>query len=129
VDTKKWPLLAQFLIGLGVVGGLMNIGSGLAQKNIISIVFGLIGLVIYWNFYKFKNWALIGLNILLVLNIIVSLSGFLFLKPPYNNVNNRVLLLLCLITLIYSGLLLVYFNSRKIKGLLIKPEINSEGKI
>ena len=125
MDTKKWPILAQFLIGLGVVGGLMNIAGGLSQKNIINIVFGVIGLTIYWNFYKFKNWAFIGLNILLSLNVLLGLSGLLFLKGT--------LLLMCAITFIYSALVIIYFNRKKIKGLFNKtetgPASTPEGKI
>jgi len=125
VDTKKWPIVAQVLIGLGVVGGLMNIGGGLSQKNVISIIFGIIGLTIYWNVYKFKSWALIALNVLLFVNIILSLTGFFFLKGAF--------LLVCLVTIAYSAFVLVYFNSAKIKGLFRKTETGSsfeaEGKI
>jgi len=122
MDNKKWPVLAQILIGLGVIGGLMNIIGGLYQKNIIMVIAGIAGLVIYWNVYKFKKWALIGLNILLSLSIALTLISIG--KMPN---------LILFVAIIYPALVLIYFNSAKIKELFRKTETDStsevEGKI
>ena len=106
MDTKKWPVLGQILIGLGVIGGLMNIVLGLSQKNTLMIIAGIVGLVIYWNVYKFKKWALIGLNILLSLSIALTLVNIG--KMPN---------LILFVAIIYPALVLIYFNSEKIKEL------------
>jgi len=106
VDTKKWPVLAQILIGLGVIGGLMNIIGGLYQKNIIMVIAGIAGFVIYWNVYKFKKWALIGLNILLSLSIALTLVNI-----------GRMPILILLVAIGISALVLIYFNSARIKEL------------
>ncbi len=107
VDTKKWPILAQILIGLGVISGLMNIAGGLWQKNILMIIAGMVGLVVYWNLYKFKEWALIGVNILLSLSILLALVNL-----------GKMPTLVLLFGIGYPALLLIYFNSTKIKELL-----------
>ena len=106
MDTKKWPVLGQILIGLGVIGGLMNIAMGLSQKNIIMIIAGIIGIVTYWSVYKLKRWALIGLNILLSLSIAFTLVNIG--KMPN---------LILFVAIIYPALVLIYFNSAKIKEL------------
>ncbi len=107
MDTKKWPILAQILIGLGVISGLMNIAGGLWQKNILMIIAGMVGLVVYWNLYKFKEWALIGVNILLSLSILLALVNL-----------GKMPTLVLLFGIGYPALLLIYFNSTKIKELL-----------
>lgn len=106
MDTKKWPVLGQILIALGVIGGLMNIALGLSQKNILMIIAGIVGLVIYWNLYKFEKWALIGLNILLSLSIAFTLVNI-----------GKMPTLILLVAIIYPLLLIIYFNSVKIKEL------------
>lgn len=107
METKKWPVLAQVLIGFGVIGGLINTFGGLYQKNIIMVIAGIIGLAIYWSFYKFQKWALTGLNILLSLSIAFTLLNV-------GRLPNLVLFL----AVIYSVLIMVYFNSKTIKELL-----------
>lgn len=77
MDSKKWPILAQVLIALGIIASLMNIVRGLLQKNILSLLLSIIGIVIWWSVYKFKKWALAGISIFLSLNIILTLIGFL----------------------------------------------------
>ena len=106
MDTKKWPVLGQILIGLGVIGGLMNITGGVWQKNILMIIAGIVGLVIYWSVYKFKKWALIGLNILLSLSIAFTLVNI-----------GKMPTLILLVAIIYPLLLIMYFNSTKVKEL------------
>jgi len=114
VDTKKWPVLAQILIGLGVIGGLINTFGGLYQKNIIMIIAGIIGLVIYWSFYKFKKWALIGIYILLSLSILMTLLGI-----------GKIPNLILFVSIVYPALVLVYFNSEKIKELFRNTKTDS----
>ena len=52
MQEKKWPVLAQVLIGLGCLGGLRGILSGLFQQDWITGIFGLAALVIFWCFYR-----------------------------------------------------------------------------
>ena len=115
MDTKKWPILAQILIGLGVIGGLVNMAAGLSQKNIPVIIVGIIGLVIYWSFYRLKKWALIAMNILLSLNILMALFNI-----------GRIPNLILFAIIIYPALVLFYFNSPKIRGLFRQTEENKE---
>lgn len=107
MDVKKWPVLAQVLIALGCIGSLMSIVRGLSQQDIVLIIFGIAGLVIYWSVYKIKNWALIGLNIFLSLNILLNLINF-FSKGGMT---------LSIFAVGFSMLLLGYFNSPKVKEL------------
>lgn len=106
MENKKWPILAQILIGLGVIGSLLNFIQGITQRYILGIIFGILGIVIYWSVYKLKKWALIGLNILLSLNIIFTL--FYIKIAPIS---------ISLIVIIITVLIIVYFNSAKIKQL------------
>jgi len=115
MDTKKWPILAQILIGLGVIGGLVNMAAGLSQRNLPAIIAGIIGLVIYWSFYKFKKWGLTAMNILLSLNILMALFSI-----------GRIPNLILFVVIIYPGLVLFYFNSEEIRGLLRQAEENKE---
>ncbi len=115
MDTKKWPVFAQILIGLGVVGGLVNIAAGLSEKNVPVAIAGIIGLVIYWSFYKFKKWALIGMNILLSLGILTALLSI-----------GKIPNLILFVAIIYPGSVLFYFNSPKIKELFRQPQDNEE---
>ncbi len=115
METKKWPLLAQIIIGLGVIGGLINIAAGLSQKNIPVIIAGIVGLVIYWSFYKFQKWALIGMNIVLSLSILTALLSI-------GKLPNWILF----VAIIYPGSVIFYFNSTKIKGLFRQTEEDNE---
>lgn len=114
MDTKKWPLLAQILIGLGIISSLVNIYEGLLLKNLLGIVVGIIGLLIYWYVYKFKKWALIVLNILLSLSIAMALVSI-----------GKIPKLILFVAIIYPASLLLYFNSTKIRELFRKTETNS----
>ncbi len=107
MGTKKWPIIAQVLIALGVIGSLRNIVGGLSQPDTLGVISGIIGLLIYWNVYKIKSWALAGLNILLSLNIFLSLT----------NIFKGGLLPISLIVVGFSVLVLIYFNSTKIRTL------------
>lgn len=108
MDTKKWPTLAQVLIALGCIGGLMGITRGLAEKNMIEIVFGIAGLVIFWGVYQFKPWALKGLTILLSLDILFAVVSTFTGGVP---------VVLGVIALGIKGMILYYFNSKPIKAL------------
>ncbi|HSV43089.1 MAG TPA: hypothetical protein VLJ10_00915 [Candidatus Bathyarchaeia archaeon] len=108
MNTKKWSTLAQVLIALGCVGGLMGIARGLADKNILSIVFGIASFVIFWSVYQFKPWALKGLTILLSLDILFVVVSI---------VTGGVPVVLGVIALGIKGMILYYFNSKPIKVL------------
>ncbi|MCX5696656.1 MAG: hypothetical protein NTU54_01575 [Candidatus Omnitrophica bacterium] len=108
MDTKKWPVFAQVLIALGCIGSLISVVGGFAQSNIMVIIFGLAGLAIYWNVYRFKKWALIGLNILLSLNMALSLIAIF---------SQRGIVPVFIISLCLPILLLFYFNSSSIRQL------------
>ena len=107
METKKWPVLAQILIALGCIGGLMGIARGFSNTGVLDIIFGIAGLVIFWNIYKFKPWALKGLTILLALNIIFMLFSIFYGVP----------LLMGIIAITLNGFIIYYFNSAKIKVL------------
>ena len=94
----------------------MNIAGGLNQRNIIAVIGGIIGLIIYWNVYKFKKWALIGLNIMLSLSIAVALLSIR--RIPY---------LILFVVITYPALLILYFNSAKVKELFRETENNPPG--
>lgn len=108
MDTKKWPTLAQVLIALGCIGGLMGVTRGLAEKNMIEIVFGIAGLVIFWSVYQFKPWALKALTVLLALEILSFVVGIFTGGVP---------VVVGVIVLGIKGLILYYFNSKPIKAL------------
>jgi hypothetical protein len=109
MDAKKWPVLGQILIGLGAISGLINIFAGVAGKNIIGIVLGVVAFIFYWSFYKMHKWAYIGVNILLSLGILVSLLSI-----------GKIPVAVLIIAVIYPALVLFYFNSKKIRALFDK---------
>lgn len=107
MNTKKWPVLAQILIALGCIGGLAGIIRGLSSKGVLDAIFGITGLIIFWNVYKFKPWALKGLTILLALNIIFMLFNIFYGTP----------LIVGIIAIALNGFIIYYFNSAVIKVL------------
>jgi len=107
MENKKWPVLAQILIGLGVIGALMNITNGLSQQNILQMTLGIAGLIIYWSIYRFKKWALIGFNILLPYSILSFLLANIGRIPTLN----------LLIAISIPVFILIYFNLAKIREL------------
>jgi hypothetical protein len=107
MEDKKWPVLGQVLIALGVIGSLMSIVRGFSTQDILGGILGIAALVIYWSVYKFKKWALTGLTILLSLTILLNLVG-LFRGTP---------ILICIMGIVISAVVLMYFNSAKIKEL------------
>ena len=58
MEQKRLPVLAQVLIALGVIGSMMSIVRGFSTQDILGGVLGIAALIIYWNVYKFKKWAL-----------------------------------------------------------------------
>ena len=107
MEDKKWPVLAQVLIALGVIGSLMSVVRGFSTQDILGAILGIAALIIYWSVYKFKKWALTGLTILLSLTILLNLVS-LFRGTP---------ILICLMGIGISALVLIYFNSAKVKEL------------
>jgi hypothetical protein len=107
METKKWPVLAQILIALGCINGFAGISRGLYSHGVLDIIFGIAVLVIFWNVYKFKSWALKGLVIVLVLNIIFTLLTIFQSVQP----------VIGIIAIAINGFIIYYFNSEKIKVL------------
>ena len=106
MENKKWPILAQILIGLLFICSLMYFVGGLFNKNIPAIITGIVFFIIILNLYSFKKWALIVLNILLSLNITTVLIN-LGKMPTLN----------FFVAISYPVLVLIYFNSAKIREL------------
>ncbi len=107
---KKWPVLAQVLIGLGCIGGLLGVGGLLfsKEKDIIHGIMGVAGIVIWWNLYKFKPWALLALTILYVVSILFGIFA-LFQGAP---------LVFVIIGIVFQGLIIWYFNSPPVRTLM-----------
>lgn len=111
---KKWPILAQIIIALGLLISLHSVIMGiLAISNvarILNILYGFAGLAIFWSVYKFEHWALTGLNILLSVKISsVIILVFMGLK-----------LSAAIFAIIITALIVFYFNSSEIKKLFLK---------
>lgn len=107
MDNKKWPVLAQVLIALGLIGPGIGLVGTILTKSIPGVILSLAGLIVYWNFYQFKKWAKTGVNIFLVLNIISNLiMAFQGTKSS-----------MYVVGVAFSVLVLVYFNSSSIKAL------------
>lgn len=109
MDAKKWPILAQILVALGCLGGLRGVIWGLSNKSILDIIFSLAGLIIFWSVYKFKTWALTGLTVVLLLNIIFTLFSIFGGLP----------LIMGVIAIALNGFTIYYFNSETIKNLFL----------
>ena len=105
---KKWPVLAQVLIGFGCIGGMQGIGQLLFSKDIISGILGGASLVIWLNLYKFKSWALLALTILYVASILFGIFS-LFQGAP---------LAFVIIAIVFQGLTIWYFNSPSVRTLM-----------
>jgi hypothetical protein len=109
MEIKKWPVLAQVLIALGFLGGLRGVVAGLSHQSILDMLFGIVGMFIFWNVYKLKPWALKALTVLISLNILFLAVSVLAGFP--------ILLAIVMITL--NGLIIYYFNSKEIKNLFV----------
>lgn len=107
MDLKRWPILAQVLLGLGCIGSLRNIAAGWVGHDYFNILIGLGGFFIFWSVYKFKSWAPLGLTIFLSLNILVLILGILGGFP----------IVVAFISIAINGFTIYYFNSAKIKTL------------
>jgi hypothetical protein len=108
MSEKKWPVFGQILIALGCIGSVIGVAGGIIQRNIAVLIFSLAAALIYWNVYKFKGWAKIGLNIFLSLNILFNLLAF-FVQKGVN--------LVFIISMCMPILFLFYFNSGQIRRL------------
>ena len=109
MESKKWPILAQCIIAWGlIVTGTRNIVLGISKDDWIYLGIGFVAFVIFWNVYRRKQWALVGLNLLLSFNIL-SVGSFMFMKR-INFIEGIVPIIVCSVTL-------YYFNSKTIKAL------------
>jgi hypothetical protein len=115
MDAKKWPVLAQILIGLGAIGELVNISAGVLNKSALGVIIGVVGFLLYWGFYKMQKWAYIGINILLSLGILLSLAS-----------TGRIPLVILIVAVVYPAFVLVYFNSPKIRGFFYQAALNEK---
>lgn len=109
METKKWPILAQVLIGLGCVGGLRGIFIGITEAAILDLLFGALQLFIFWNLYRFRPWSIKAVTILFSLNILSAVYLILIGAP----------ILTGAVILALNGFIIYYFNSRKIKALFL----------
>lgn len=109
METKKWPVLAQILIGLGCIGGIRGVFLGITQMGIFDIAFGILQLFIFWNLYKFRPWSVKALTVLLSLNILSAVYLILIGMPIFTAV----------FIIVLNGMIIYYFNSSKIKALFL----------
>jgi predicted membrane channel-forming protein YqfA (hemolysin III family) len=116
--SKKWPVLAQLIIAIGVLNGigylaiatLYGLEKGFKGYTYYFLTFllGIAGIIIYWNFYKLKKWAITGLNIYLSISIVLFMLSF-FSKAPD--------VLMSSFGIVFLVSVLIYFNSKKIRNL------------
>ena len=109
MDPKKWPILAQILIGLGCIGGLRGVFFGIMQTAILDLLFGVLQLFIFWNLYKFRPWSIKAVTILFSLNIFSAVYLILIGAPIMTG----------LVIIALNGFIIYYFNSLKIKALFL----------
>jgi hypothetical protein len=109
---KKWPVLAQIIIGLGCISGIMGTIAALAMANFFMLVIGVGTFYIFWAFYKFKPWAHQGVSILLTAIIIFDIFSTSMNKvpPAYG-----------LAGVAFRGLILYYLHTPRIKGMFEIP--------
>jgi len=103
---KKLPALGQVIIIVGIVGSLLAIVTGVANKDVLNFLAGTVGLVIFWGLFRLKPWSVTAVSILLSIRIIWTLilvvKGFsLAAGIP---------------SLLISGFIIYYFNSSKLKS-------------
>ena len=107
---KKWPVLASIIIALGVVSSLGGIVTGFSGGDILSVVISVAGLAIFWSVYKFKSWALMALTVLLSLKILLTIFYIV----------GGMSIGLGVFSIIFSALIIFYFNSSQVKALFKK---------
>ena len=121
VERKKWPVFAQILIGLTMISSLGGLSRAWFQRQPVNAVLPLAGLVIGWNIYKFTPWALNALRVLLSVNLLLTVALFLtaLSRPlPYlDSVPLWVGWMGPACALAWNIFVLVYFQSKKVKGL------------
>ena len=107
MENKKWPVLASIIIALGVVSSLGGILTGFSGRGILNTVISVVGLVIFWSVYKFKSWALMALTVLFSLKILLTIFYIVGGMP----------IGLGAFSIIFSALIIFYFNSSQVKAL------------
>lgn len=104
---KKWPILAQVIIAANcarIVLGVFSVFSGQWANGIEPAI----SAVLFWNLYKFKKWALYALDVLWVISVLIA--GY-SVATGHSNL---------IFTIVFPLLMLWYFNTKPIKGLLEK---------
>ena len=114
---KPWPILAKILIAISAYASVGAVFIGLTQRNVLSLVGGVGQLAILWGLCKRKRWALLLFNIFMALNLL-SMSVQVFKDPSP---------LFGVVAIGVGVLILIYFNSPKIKQLFREGVIGSEG--
>lgn len=116
MDTKKWPVIGQILLGSGCFIYFGMVGNGLMEQNYVDFLFGVGGFLLYWFVYKFNPMALKVLTGFLCSLLLWTLYSMLtFKKDPA--VDYSVAYFWGFATLAMYGFSIYYFNSSKIKGL------------
>ncbi len=107
MDQRKWPVGALIIIAWGLIVSVVGIVRGIMTPAIPDLLSGVIGLVLFYNVFKFTPWARIALIVLLSLNI-VSIVILLFVGMP---VVHGVIAIALTSSIIY------YFSRQKIRQL------------
>ena len=126
---KKWPVAAKIIMVLSVLGYVRQTMAGFfsflppnGPADPINFVVGIAGLVIIRNLYVFKSWARIGFNILLAIGILI---GIMTVIGSSRNAYPVPTMVSGILTVIYSIVVLVYFNSTWIKSLFRDEQSDS----
>ena len=110
MDQKKWPVPALVIIAWGLLVSVAGGGRGIMTPALPDLLSGVIGLVIFYNFFKLKPWARTGLIILLSFNIF-ALFVFMLVGVP---------LVYCLVSMLVCAGMIYYFSRPKIRELFNK---------
>jgi hypothetical protein len=69
------------LVGIGSIGGMLGAGTDIASISTIIgavmgllVVFGIVELYIYWNLFKFKDWARKVWAVIAVIGLLMSFN-------------------------------------------------------
>ena len=105
MERRSWPTLGLILIGCGFFSSSMDLMDAFANQSLLVMVFGLLGLWVWWNIYYLKSW---GLNVLTVLMALRFLYFLVILLQGWG-------LMMCLLGMVYAVWNIVYFNSPEVK--------------
>ncbi len=104
---RQWPVLAQVLLAFGLASALYSIYLAVEAKDWKQLVFGILIGLLWWNCYLFRRWAYIGINSLFIVNVMMYILAMA----------KGTSAMLCLLGIVFSILILYYFNSTRIRQL------------